>query len=128
MVSLWRNELVNNGLLEPYKNPQENNNWSPEKRFTAVIETSAMTELELVKYWRSKGIFVEQINEGRALAIQAQDVKNKHQINKDLSSEQQKVKKFQSKIARRDKALADTTALLVLREKFDTLWDNSGED
>ncbi|EAN8329406.1 IS3 family transposase [Salmonella enterica] len=117
MVSLWRNELVNDGLLEPYENPNGSNNCSPEKRFTAVIETSSMTELELVEYCRSKGIFVEQINEWRALAIQALDVKNKHQINKELSSEQQKVKKLQAEIARKDKALAETTALLVLRGK-----------
>lgn len=91
---------MNDGLLEPYENPNGSNNCSPEKRFTAVIETSSMTELELVEYCRSKGIFVEQINEWRALAIQALDVKNKHQINKELSSEQQKVKKLQAEIAR----------------------------
>jgi len=128
VVSLWRNELVSDGLLDAYENPNESNKWSPEQRFTAVIETSAMSELELAEYCRSKGIFVDQINEWRTLAIQAQDIKNKHQINKELSNEQQKVKKLQAEIARKDKALAETAALLVLRGKFDALWDNSEED
>ena len=119
---------MSDGLLDAYENPNESNKWSPEQRFTAVIETSAMSELELAEYCRSKGIFVDQINEWRTLAIQAQDIKNKHQINKELSNEQQKVKKLQAEIARKDKALAETAALLVLRGKFDALWDNSEED
>jgi hypothetical protein len=128
MVSIWRNELVNDGLLPEYENPNEVSKWSPEQRFSAVIETAAMSELELAEYCRSKGMFVDQINEWKTLVIQAQEVKNKHQINKDLSNEQQKVKKLQAELARKDKALAETAALLVLRGKFDALWDNSEED
>ena len=128
MVSIWRNELVNDGLLPEYENPNEVSKWSPEQRFSAVIETAVMSELELAEYCRSKGMFVDQINEWKTLAIQAQEVKNKHQINKELSNEQQKVKKLQAELARKDKALAETAALLVLRGKFDALWDNSEED
>lgn len=119
---------MNDGLLPEYENPNEVSKWSPEQKFSAVIETAVMSELELAEYCRSKGMFVDQINEWKTLAIQAQEVKNKHQINKELSNEQQKVKKLQAELARKDKALAETAALLVLRGKFDALWDNSGED
>ena len=58
---------------------------------------------------------------------EAQEIKNKHHINEEPSNEQQKVKKLQAELARNDKALAETAALLVLRGKFDATGTPAGK-
>ncbi|EKO3563536.1 hypothetical protein HJA72_004326 [Vibrio fluvialis] len=51
-----------------------------------------------------------------------------HKENKLLRDERRKVKALEKELARKDKALAETAALLVLREKFNALWEINEED
>ncbi|EPN8460862.1 IS3 family transposase [Vibrio cidicii] len=122
VVSKWRNELVESGQLstEP---PLENTttDYSAEQRFFIVIETATMSERELAEYCRSKGLFVDDVKTWRALSIKAQSTTSasmSHKENKLLRDERRKVKALEKELARKDKALAETAALLVLREKF----------
>ena len=132
VVSKWRNELVESGLLstEP---PLENTttDYSAEQRFFIVIETATMSERELAEYCRSKGLFVDDVKAWRALSIKAQSATStsiSHKENKQLREERRKVKALEKELARKEKALAETAALLVLREKFNALWETSEED
>ncbi|HAS6152816.1 TPA: hypothetical protein I7146_15090 [Vibrio vulnificus] len=73
VVSKWRNELVESGLLST-ELPLENatTDYSAEQRFFIVIETATMSERELAEYCRSKGLFVDDVKTWRALSIKAQ--------------------------------------------------------
>jgi len=132
VVSKWRNELVESGLLstEP---PLENTttDYSAEQRFFIVIETATMSERELAEYCRSKGLFVDDVKAWRALSIKAQSATStsiSHKENKQLREERRKVKALEKELARKEKALAETAALLVLREKLNALWETNEED
>ena len=132
MVSKWRNELVESGLLST-ELPLENatTDYSAEQRFFIVIETATMSERELAEYCRSKGLFVDDVKTWRALSIKAQSTTSasmSHKENKLLRDERRKVKALEKELARKDKALAETAALLVLREKFNALWEINEED
>ena len=132
VVSKWRNELVESGLL-PTESPLENvtADFSAEQRFFIVIETATMSERELAEYCRSKGLFVDDVKAWRVLSIKAQSASStsvSHKENKQLREERRKVKALEKELARKEKALAETAALLVLREKFNALWETSEED
>ncbi|HAS8436777.1 TPA: hypothetical protein I7737_10760 [Vibrio vulnificus] len=132
VVSKWRNELVESGLL-PTEPTLENTttDYSAEQRFFIVIETATMSERELAEYCRSKGLFVDDVKAWRALSIKAQSATStsiSHKENKQLREERRKVKALEKELARKKKALAETAALLVLREKFNALWETSEED
>ncbi|EGR4188434.1 hypothetical protein DDM99_17460 [Vibrio cholerae] len=132
VVSKWRNELVESGLLST-ELPLENatTDYSAEQRFFIVIETATMSERELAEYCRSKGLFVDDVKTWRALSIKAQSTTSasmSHKENKLLRDERRKVKALEKELARKDKALAETAALLVLREKFNALWEINEED
>lgn len=51
-----------------------------------------------------------------------------HKENKQLREERRKVRALEKELARKEKALAETAALLVLREKFNALWETNEED
>ncbi|MBN3495705.1 helix-turn-helix domain-containing protein [Vibrio neptunius] len=132
VVSKWRNELVESGLLSTEPTLENTtNDYSAEQRFFIVIETATMSERELAEYCRSKGLFVDDVKAWRALSIKAQSATStsiSHKENKQLREERRKVKALEKELARKEKALAETAALLVLREKFNALWETNEED
>ena len=89
-----------------------------------------MTEHELAEYSRSKGLFVEKVKEWRTISIQAHQAKaeNQHKQDSIRRSNKKKIKALEKELARKNQALAETAALLVLREKFNAFWETSEED
>lgn len=128
-VSKWRKELVSEDLLKEDVE-QKTENFTAEQIFSFVIETSTMTEHELAEYCRSKGLFVEKVKKWRTISIQAHQSKAENQYKQDSirRSDKKKIKALEKELARKNQALAETAALLVLREKFNALWETSEED
>lgn len=131
VVYKWRNELVESGLLSTEPPLENTTDYSAEQIFFIVIETATMSERELAEYCRSKGLFVDDVKAWRALSIKAQSATStsmSHKENKQLREERRKVRALEKELARKEKALAETAALLVLREKFNALWETNEED
>jgi transposase-like protein len=89
-----------------------------------------MTEVELSEYCRAKGLFPEQVRQWREISIQA----HAESAAKDASSAQQNKelrkqnKRLEREVLRKDKALAEAAALLILQKKVRALWgDNEDE-
>jgi hypothetical protein len=75
-------------------------------------------------------LFVEKVKEWRTISFQAHlpKAENEYKKNSLRRSDKKKVKALKKKLARKNKALAETAALLVLREKFNALWETNEED
>lgn len=132
VVSKWRCELVEQGLLPENEKitSVDGEDWTPERRFSVVLETATLSEMELADYCRRMGLFVEQVKEWRAISIQAHEKKLTENIRTDraLRDAKNKLRELEKELQRKDKALAEAAAHLMLREKFNALWDNSEED
>ena len=60
VIARWRLELVQQGLFENEKiSSVDGNEWTSERRFSVVIETAKLSEMELADYCRRMGLFVE---------------------------------------------------------------------
>jgi transposase-like protein len=90
---------------------------SSEEKFTVVMETASLNEIELSEYCRRKGLYPEQIRAWRKLCQQA-NASAEVGVDREKSRQQAKeIKQLQSELRRKDKALAETAALLVLQKK-----------
>ena len=71
VIARWRLELVQQGLLPENEkiSSVDRNEWTPERRFSVVIETATLSEMELADYCRIMGLFVEQVKEWRAISL-----------------------------------------------------------
>ncbi|MBA8202473.1 IS3 family transposase [Escherichia coli] len=122
VVSKWRCELVEQGLLPENEkiSSVDGNEWTPERRFSVVIETATLSEMELADYCRRMGLFVEQVKEWRAISIQAHEMKmaESRRADKELREAKTRLRELEKELLRKDKALAEAAALLMLREKF----------
>jgi transposase len=109
---------------------KQTEDWSPEAKFAAVVETVAMTELELSEYCRRQGLYPEQIRRWKDACIQDAQRAEAQQQQQRLEAKQdkQRIKALEKELKRKEKALAEAAALLVLRKKLTALWEENEAD
>ncbi len=104
--------------------------WSAADKFAAVVETASLNEAELSTYCREKGLYPEQIRQWREACEQANDWdRNQNKRLKEFrKADGRRIKDLERELVRKEKALAETAALLVLRKKAQAIWgDNEAE-
>lgn len=122
----WRKQFRQQGNAVP-GNGNNADKWSTEDKFAVVLETAALNEAELAEYCRKKGLFVEQIAEWKQACIKANTDTPNRGDNKRSPKDVKKIKSLERELRYKEKALAETAALLVLRKKADAIW-GEGED
>ncbi|ANH13505.1 TPA: transposase [Legionella pneumophila] len=108
---------------------------SPAFKLQAVMDTLGKTEEEQSAYCRSHGIYYDHIEAWRQQILESLGAvpnttdKAKEKENKAENQRiQDELKALKSNLKRKDKALAELTALLVLKKKADLLWgENEGD-
>ena len=111
-------------------NLKARSNWTSQDKFQIVLETATLSETELAKYCRRKGIYVEEIKQWKEQCLSANTTRSADpdKLKNSLKEEQIKNKALQKELRRKEKALAETAALLVLRKKAQAIWgDNEDE-
>lgn len=123
----WRSEARAQGRLAPDAGDAPAG-WTSRDKFAAVVETAPMNAEALAAYCRERGLYPEQIAAWRAACEQANDRAQESAVEQArLSREDRKrVRELERELARKEKALAETAALLTLRKKAAAIW--GGED
>lgn len=125
----WRKQ-VTTGDSPLTKRGRSSSNLSAEAKFAIVVETATLSEVELSRYCREKGLFPEQVKAWKQDCIQgaASAPQQTHRERAELQKERQRNKKLERELRRKEKALAETAALLVLRKKADAIWGDSEDE
>ena len=125
----WRKEAVAGGNLVPDRR-SSSDKFSAEAKFAIVVETATLSEHELSQYCRERGLFPEQVKDWKQCFIQGVTPAKK-QVKADqsaLKKERQRNKELERELRRKDKALAETAALLVLRKKANAIWGDAEDE
>ena len=120
---LWRKEARRQGRLLP-DGMQGPEGWSSRDKFAAVVETAALSEAEVAEYCRQRGLYPEQIRGWRSACEQANDwdLEQRRRSRQVQQAEHQRLRELERELRRKDQALAETAALLVLRKKAEAIW------
>lgn len=100
------------------KRPQD---WTAEEKLQTVIEAASLSDEELGEFLRRKGIHEAQLNEWHSLMIGSLSPHAKTK-SKNKPSETKKIKQLEKELQCKDKALAEASALLVLKKKAQEIW------
>ncbi len=124
----WRRDARGKGRLLPDAAAGPDG-WTSRDKFAAVIETAAMNETDLATYCRQRGLYAEQIQAWRAACEQANDWEraSTQRLGQATREEKKRIKALERDLARKEKALAEAAALLVLRKNAAAIWGD-GED
>jgi len=125
----WRRQLKIRGVAVP-GNGKNSEQWSSEDKFAVVLETATMSIAEQAEYCRRKGLFIEQIKAWRQICLgananAAEMAKSQREQNK---GDQKRIRTLEKELHRKEKALAEVAALLVLRKKVQAIWGGESED
>lgn len=125
----WRDKARANGVAAP-GNDSIADKWNTQDKFLIVVETAPMNEIELAEYARQKGVYVEQIQAWRDACMNANGgvAQEAARLNKELKASERDIRQLEKELTRKEKALAETAALLVLRKKADAIWGDSEDE
>ena len=117
------------GLSLPKK---KTNKLKSEDKFNIVILTASLSEAEKSEYCRKHGIYPEDIEQWKKDCIAGCRDKSETTVIKqnkvDERKWKQEAKRLEKELNRKDKALAETAALLVLKKKVQAIWGDPEED
>lgn len=124
----WRNRAKQQGKTVPTNSKTQE--ISPETKLTIIIDTAKLNETELAEYCRNKGLYPEQIAQWKAQSLTGFSTTEQQTAlgRKQHQTDQKQIKKLQQEIKRKDKALAEAAAILILRKKLNALWGEDEEE
>ena len=104
--------------------------WGSADKFAAVLESAAMNEAEKSAYCRERGIYPEQLAQWRKACERANDWQQSSakELKANTRSDRKKISKLEKELARKEKALAEPAALLVLQKKYQALFQHDEND
>lgn len=108
-----------------HKRPED---WTGAEKLRAIIDTEALSEQEKGRYCREQGLYQHQIEQWKQQLMSKNDNDNQNQYKEQLKALKAENQRLQKELARKEKALAEAAALLVLKKKAQTLFGSDGED
>ena len=102
-----------------------------EEKVALVLEAAAVPEAELGAFLRRKGVheaqladWQQQVTQGAVAALRGPSKRDR----KAASVEVRRVRDLERELARKEKALAEVAALLVLKKKAQAIWGGVDDD
>ena len=107
------------------KRPQD---WSTEEKLNMVIACASLDEEKVSELCREQGVFPHHIKQWKQDFVSGQSASPKVSVRSDNKSLRQENKALKKELNRKDKALAETAALLVLQKKVNAIWGNDEDN
>lgn len=95
-----------------------------EEKFAVVLESASLNEVELGEYCRRKGLYAQQISVWRDSCVQANAPAARKVDRTKLKAQSKHIKQLEAELRRKEKALAEAAALLILQKKVQALWED----
>jgi len=116
-LSRWLRDARSLPLMAPRK--RRTKPWSVEEKAQVLTETAKLAGSELADYLERQGLLLGELEQWR-LAL---DEEGRASI-----ATTKRIRKLERELARKEKALAEAAALLVLKKKVEDLWEDEDDD
>ena len=103
------------------KRPQD---WTAEAKLAAVMEADSLPEEDLGTFLRGRGLHRTHLTQWHEQIVAGL----KAPRSKKTSAEARRIRELERELRRKDKALAETAALLVLKKKAQAIWGDVDDD
>lgn len=115
----WKKRYQEQGAIVPAKAAQPQG-WDARSKLAALIQTAAMNEVERSVWCRENGLYAEQLDAWKA-AFEGMD-ETPAITRSELTQARKDKRDLQKELQRKEKALAETAALLALSKKARAIW------
>jgi transposase-like protein len=118
----WIKIYANHSIMKKSKE------WSPEAKLEAIMKTFSMSENELGEFLRANGLHSTEIEEWKQDIYSAQRPAGRPKLDPELVELRAKEKELSKDIKRKDRALAEMAARIILIKKSQLLFGVNEED
>ena len=116
-LSQWLHDARSLPLMAPRK--RRTKPWSVEEKAQVLTETAKLVGSELADYLERQGLLLGELEQWR-LALEEE--------GRASTATTKRIRKLARELARKEKALAEAAALLVLKKKVEDLWEDEDDD
>lgn len=117
----WRSETLSR--------PERERVWTAAARFDAVVTTASMDESAKSSWCRANGVYLHDLVAWRQSATQALAEPEEARASPSQTKEDgRRIKELERDLRRKNAALAETAALLVLSKKMEALFNKGGDE
>lgn len=114
---------------EPTMNtPRRPKDWSAEERLAAVTRAATMTEDELGAFLRQSGLKSADLERWRDSMLKAVATDGRRPAARRNPQDRKRIRELERELRRKEKALAETAALLTLKKKAQEIWGDPEDD
>ncbi len=131
-LSRWKRQagtildMANDTRKNDHKQPP--NKRPAEEKLRLVMEAAQLSDKELGAFLRKEGVHESHLEAWRRSMLEALSSASKASKGaKRGSNEAKRVKALERELRRKDKALAETAALLVLKKKAQAIWGDEDD-
>lgn len=127
-IHTWRIKFakMQSGAMVPVM--KNKSNWTPEKKLAAVTASLSLSEQELGEYLRKNGIHSDTLAEWKKECLESLRVAGRPKIDPELANIKKQFQSAQKELNRKDKALAEMAARIVLIKKTQLLFGESEDE
>ena len=108
--------------------PKPPKNWSAKDKLAVVLQAASVSDDQLGAFLRSKGLHETHLEQWHTQILGGL----KNGFNKPAAKRSRddinRIRELEKELRRKDKALAETAALLVLKKKVQQIWGDEDED
>ena len=112
------------GSIPAMKTKSTSKKWSAKEKLRAVSETLQTSEAETGLYLRNEGLHSQELADWHNQVLASLEPTAK-QGSKD--SRDDRIKELERELLRKDRALAEASALLILQKKIGLIWGNEDQ-
>jgi transposase len=116
-------------MSDALSRPAAERAWTAAARLEAVIATAAMDETQRSAWCREQGLFPADLQQWRQSAMAALSQPEEARASpQETRDDRRRIKELERDLRRKEKALAETAALLVLSKKLEALFQPGGDE
>ncbi len=134
MEAVSRELSISAGTLERWRadalsRPARERAWTARARFEAVLATAAMDEASKGAWCRENGVYPQELERWRGAATEALAEPEEARASLgQTKADRRRIKELERELRRKDKALAEAAALLVLSKKMEAIFPKDKDE
>lgn len=114
--------------LGPMSKSKKNKEWSPEAKLDAVIKTATMSEQELGEFLRANGLHSSELENFKTECLPTVKTKGRPKLDPEIAELRTANKRLSKDLRRKDAALSEYAARVVLLKKSHEIWGTKEDD
>lgn len=121
----WLKRYRDGGTINKFVRKHKSHNLTLSEQFQHLVATSSLDEAAVGVYCRKHGLFSFQLKQWEETFVSQKSDEKNQGIGAELKILREENKQLKREVRRKDTALSEVVALLVLKKKADLIWGES---